>query len=428
MGHIKKLEEYLTNEDTGYLTQNISKGKVLMLSGVWGSGKTHFWQKHIIEKLEDNIFISLYGKTSIKDIENEVLVKAYYRSIGRDNEEKDIIEKFSSTFSMVSKSIDAILGTKINEIKNDVNQINNNQKNDKAKEFITNGLIICFDDFERKSTNINLQDLFGFITNLALQYEARITIILNSDVFSGEDKKVFANVKEKSVSKYLSFSPTSNELFDIIFEKYEQLNSHRDTLKETFENVNIVNARIFTQVLDNTLEWIELDKPVDEKTLRLLVLVNINFILNHQIYETEVKEEDTSKPSYDLMNGGMNSHNPKYSNRIYYKVKYTEQIPKNIEEHLNTDIYDENIIDTIKFNIAIKEKENATKSGKADNSQALFNYIDNSILHIKSLHFMQCFKINQYCDSMDIKEYYADKTDEIRIFNKINDFIETGMI
>ena len=48
MSNQKRLEKYLIGED-GYLTKEISNGKVIMLSGKWGSGKTFFW-KNIIEK------------------------------------------------------------------------------------------------------------------------------------------------------------------------------------------------------------------------------------------------------------------------------------------------------------------------------------------------------------------------------------------
>ena len=46
MTNQKRLEEYLVGTN-GYLKSDISNSKVIMLSGKWGSGKTHFWQKKI---------------------------------------------------------------------------------------------------------------------------------------------------------------------------------------------------------------------------------------------------------------------------------------------------------------------------------------------------------------------------------------------
>ena len=76
----ENLEKYLIGND-GYLKNDISNGKIIMLSGKWGSGKTHFWQKNIEENLKKekipNNYISLYGKTSIQEIKNEVFLKIF---------------------------------------------------------------------------------------------------------------------------------------------------------------------------------------------------------------------------------------------------------------------------------------------------------------------------------------------------------------
>ena len=88
MTNQERLEEYLVvgNKEKnvlGYLKSDISNGKVIMLSGKWGSGKTHFWKNKIQtvlnneEKEIPNNYISLYGKTSIQEIKNEVFLKIF---------------------------------------------------------------------------------------------------------------------------------------------------------------------------------------------------------------------------------------------------------------------------------------------------------------------------------------------------------------
>ena len=84
MSNQKRLEEYLIgNEEkkvVGYLKDTLSNGKVIMLSGKWGSGKTHFWKEIIEKNLKKEIpnnYISLYGKTSIQEIKNEVFLKIF---------------------------------------------------------------------------------------------------------------------------------------------------------------------------------------------------------------------------------------------------------------------------------------------------------------------------------------------------------------
>ncbi len=81
MTNQERLEKYLVGTDDSYLKKDISNGKVIMLSGKWGSGKTHFWKNKIVKSLKKekipNNYISLYGKTSIQEIKNEVFLKIF---------------------------------------------------------------------------------------------------------------------------------------------------------------------------------------------------------------------------------------------------------------------------------------------------------------------------------------------------------------
>ncbi len=97
MSQFKELKEYLIGED-GYLFNDNNNGKTIMISGAWGSGKTHFWQKKIEpkfkEKLHDKacVYISLYGKESLKEIKQEAFLKA--------SDEADHLSKEVETFGI----------------------------------------------------------------------------------------------------------------------------------------------------------------------------------------------------------------------------------------------------------------------------------------------------------------------------------------
>ncbi len=53
MANTEILKKYLTDGEDSYLISSNNNGKVIMLSGKWGSGKTHFWQKQIQTVLEN---------------------------------------------------------------------------------------------------------------------------------------------------------------------------------------------------------------------------------------------------------------------------------------------------------------------------------------------------------------------------------------
>lgn len=405
MSNIEKLKEYLVGSKGYLLNDNLSNGKVIMFSGEWGSGKTHFWKNEIEPKLDRSIYISLYGKKSISDIENEVLSKSFLS----DFSDEDI--KNIATFGNIAKNIVSIMAPKIGE---KLEEAKTNLVNNFGKNALQNGGLLCFDDFERKSKDVDLNDLFGFITQLALTFKCKIVLILNSDVFEGKEKTVFTTAKEKTVSKYLMFNPTCEELFDIIFDdkdgRYKKLEKHKQALREIFSEVGIVNARIFIQVLDNWLEWVNKKDFQTDFYLRYFVLTNINFILNHHMFEAKLEKINKNAVEWnpsDVINADYYDQTGVY---IKSDVEY-----KFISSYLsNTDKYNDKCIENTKKEIEIKEKDNGHDSG------ALLAFINRNESLIKSLHFMECFKINEHRES--------NNQSEVNILNEINNFIETGIL
>jgi hypothetical protein len=210
-------------------------------------------------------------------------------------------------------------------------------------------------------------------------------IILNDDVFEGEEKKIFSNVKEKSVSKFLKYEPSIEELFETIFsiERYRVLGEHKEIILKTIEETEELNARIYIQVLDNLVEWIEKNQEKDENTLRCLILVNINFISFHTIfYESTLKKEK------------------------HYKIK-------NFDTRFEYGEFD------FLHSTSFKTKENFEDfffyvSSELKNNKMLYDYLKDNKSFIKSYY---------NANKLDISENVDDKT-----FEKINNFIETGIL
>jgi len=316
MSTLTVLKEYLLGKDRdmGYLLNPDNNGKTVMLSGAWGSGKTHFWLEDIKPKLTDkkqkNIYISLYGKESIGELKFEVLREAYNLEVT-----EDFISKTASMISSIAPS----LGEK--SLVDGYDKLNKAAKNKKAKEILKSGSIICLDDFERKSKKIDLNDLFGYISQLALDYNCKVVIILNSEVFEGEEANVFKTVKEKTVNKFFYFEPTRKELFDSIYdrkdERYKKLNDYRKDIFNAIDETEELNARIYIQVLDNCLEWIE--KGYDNDAVKALIFSTIYFIKSHDLLSYGYLNHN----DYD---GEQNYHNISYSNITNYSLKIIKYI------------------------------------------------------------------------------------------------------
>ena len=413
MANAEILKKYLVDEINGYLLDNNNNGKVIMLSGKWGSGKTFFW-KNVIEKelIENdkkipNHYVSLYGKTSIQEIKNEVFLKIFEgmdifkideKSFGLVKDTANLITDITKSVSVFGFNLD--LSKIVDKSFEKLEKVKEEKKEQDIKNTLNSGAIICFDDFERKSKEIDLNDLFGFITNLTIEFNCKVVIILNDDVFEGEEKKIFSNVKEKSVSKFLKYEPSIKELFETIFnsdKRYRVLDERKEIILKTIEETEELNARIYIQVLDNLVEWVGRTNITNENFIKYLIFVNINFILNHYIFRLELK-------------GGFNS-----KSWIKFYIIDIEQM--GLTDCINKSIKYRNIdyIEGLKLIIT-----NDSLLSKEIDKTSLLEYIDKNQELVKSLHNIYNFNIRELAKS--------NNQAECNIFNKINNFIETGIL
>ena len=417
MSTLKVLKEYLVGEG-GYLFSDDNNSKTVMLSGAWGSGKTHFWQNEIendlTKKLNDKskacVYVSLYGKDNIEAIKNEILFKAY-ESIKDENKlAKRAISAFGFGSRLLSISAAASgVGARVSTgaFGDAVEGFFENKKIDEAESFLADGGLICLDDFERKSKNIDLNDLFGFIAQLAIDMNCKIVIILNSDVFEGEEANLFRRVKEKTVNKFFYFEPTRQELFDSIYDKkYKNLDDYREDIFSAIEETKELNARIYIQVLDNCLEWI--DRGYENKLLRILVFVTTSFVLSNLVLKYPM--QDTQR---HMM-----------SSETYIKVLYKElnEYHPVIQEKFSQPL-SELPAETKKYTSVI---ENIQKRllGKTQQGTFIFSDIDRGFIQ-KELTLHKFYL--QTLWKFGYQLYYFNNIDK-ESYEVIVKFVETGIL
>ncbi len=200
--------------------------------------------------------------------------------------------------------------------------INNYRKSTKGKNRLKDGGIVCFDDFERKSKKIDLNDLFGFITQLSIDMSCKIVIILNSDVFKGEEAKIFENVKEKTVNKFLKFNPSKEELFEIIFSLHEIDKKYKNVLLKSILEMDILNARVYKNVFENFEELIEKYPDLTDSEIRFFILSFINFNLTHKIFRFYNYPDFTKHDMFTIFNIREDEYFKKYQSFNSYVFLY----------------------------------------------------------------------------------------------------------
>jgi hypothetical protein len=197
----------------------------------------------------------------------------------------------------------------------------------------------------------------------------------------------------------LKYEPDIKDLFETIFisdERYRKLDEHKEIILSTIEETEELNARIYIQVLDNLEEWIRNKQETNNDILRCLILVNINFILYHTIFYRDGKINDSSVFNLHKILKLSNEDYDYMKNNYVGLNSFRE--PKTFEEYV----------------VKIQDRYINKKDIKDEIVRMKIQFIENNII---------LFKSDYFANKLDISKNVDDKN-----FNKINNFIETGIL
>ena len=201
------VKDYLTKENNN----------ALLITGEWGVGKTYFFNNILNKEIQKTstkedenikytpIRISLFGVTSINDIEKRIILEIYpllknkVIKIG-----KGLLNVILST--PIAKELTQQVPENIIKLANDYNT-------DIIKSRASS-LVICFDDLERKSHTFSISSLIGYINNLTENNNLKVIIIGNTDKI----KENFDEIKEKLIGREIEYKINIEDVFDTLIQ------------------------------------------------------------------------------------------------------------------------------------------------------------------------------------------------------------------
>lgn len=205
MNYTSKEVEILIKQLDTLLDLKNEEGIAISFQGSWGIGKTFFWNYYITHKLGDTKFvnISLFGINSLEDIKKQIVLKIY---------DSNKISNFIKNNPIIGKVIESKWGV-------DVSLIASNFEKDDFKN-----IVVCFDDFERISSNLSLSEILGFISELKEQHNCKVVLINNNDMLKTQDelnhkKHIRKNKDGKLVERFFTTQTNNQEIFDKYTEK-----------------------------------------------------------------------------------------------------------------------------------------------------------------------------------------------------------------
>ena len=305
---------------------------VIAIKGNWGTGKTFFWNKFKEENLKEKpyAYVSLFGKDSISDIKKDVIIQI------------SVKDKHLSTVSEKIKDIKTTFGFK----KDDTNfglsgsVISAAMSLFQKKEF--KDVVICIDDFERKSSKLDIKDILGYLSQLKEQFDCQIVLILNEDKISNDDG-TYRDYKEKIVDFEYTYNPSVDEAYKII---ENELLNFKIEFKEYCSKVNLNNIRIMKKIvrvlkrLDENIDFKQFTQLTNKTFLdKLFSILAINYKYSSNIRELSKYaqsrrfDDEQSKEQIDIKKEEILSY-VVYENILYH----TDNIDTLILEFCNKSI------------------------------------------------------------------------------------------
>ncbi len=224
---VQRLEERLKN------LFKLDEPFVITLNGEWGVGKTHFWNSFIRTNLSTQLenkeiaYISLFGKDTLSDIESDIIMQ-----VSRTVKIKNVLNNIVGSIGYAGVKVSNVLSL--------------------IPESDFKDIVICFDDFERKSDKLDSKDILGLISQFKEQKNCKIIMIYNQEEI--EDTKV-SDYKDKVIDYELHYKPTVEESFKIVSNRLKVFN---DYPLEYLKRKGINNIRVIKRLINalNDFEFI----------------------------------------------------------------------------------------------------------------------------------------------------------------------------
>ncbi|RDU64514.1 MULTISPECIES: P-loop NTPase fold protein [Helicobacter] len=202
----------------------------LVIRGAWGVGKTYLWrevEKEIGEKHKEKkvVYIDLFGKESYKQILEEIVLKVN----GSHNEILDKVTKLASNAIKLTGAVNINLDSIFSIFK---------------KEDFKN-IIVCFDNIERKSNKLPLDEILGLVNLLKEDKLCSVVMILNKDEL---EKQELNNQNKQEANN--DPKPSDNELEN----PRNWYEIHKEKVIDyeiTIEN----NDEVARKIIENNLKW-----------------------------------------------------------------------------------------------------------------------------------------------------------------------------
>lgn len=337
MQQLEEIVNYYLTSDTNY---------ALMITGEWGVGKTYYFKNILSHQIKETLtfvddskkykplLVSLFGLKSVEEIQTEIFLSIY----------PILKNKTVKLGASIGKAlIKGIMHLKnLGEYYDYVSDV----EVDKGEWVNFSELVICFDDLERLSENLNIEEFIGYVNSLVENENVKVLIIANENKI--ERHNYFA-LKEKVIGNSIEFIPDISKSFDSLieikfrgFQHYKEfLTKNKNLILEIYtkdsNNLRILSfalayfQRVFSEV-SNQISSYEILKDKEQEIL--LSLLKFSLIISIEYKEGRItfkKKEELYVGEFDWLSFSLdnvqfvNANKEKKEEDKTYREKFIEK-------------------------------------------------------------------------------------------------------
>ncbi len=216
---------------------------VLCVTGEWGVGKTFLWRS-VLDDLRKSkglsltrySYVSLFGLNSLDDVKSSLF------------ENMEWLDQDPTNFAQHGKAGAKALAArakKLSELAGALPWVG--QAFTKARSLyfsLIQNQIVCIDDLDRRSKNLEVKDVLGLISFLREHRGCKVALLLNSEKL-GDNKDEFEGLLEKVIEAKVVLAPTAAESASIALPVQDAISI---ALRAHCETLGIRNIRVIKQI------------------------------------------------------------------------------------------------------------------------------------------------------------------------------------
>jgi hypothetical protein len=219
-----------------------SEPAVLCVTGEWGVGKTFLWHA-VLDDLRNSrglsltrySYVSLFGLNSLEDVKSSLFENMEWLDENPTN--------FAQRGKAGAKAL-AARAKKLSELAGALPWVG--QAFTKARSLYFSSIqsqIVCIDDLDRRSKDLDLKDVLGLTSFLREQRGCKVALLLNAAKLDKQDE--FEALAEKVIEAKVVLAPTASESAAIALPAHDAISV---ALRAHCEALGIYNIRVIKQI------------------------------------------------------------------------------------------------------------------------------------------------------------------------------------